>query len=171
MNSRSLLICLTCQAQEISCLTNLIDLNLYRNELTYISPYICLLTKLNILDVTSNYLTSVPNEISLLTNLTTLYLGNNKLTQNRLGGIFELTKLSVLTLQINQLKYDPIDYRDLSKISNLANLYHLSIGENCMIQLPIEITHLTKLGYLSISGNPLVRIPAELSLMDAMKMY
>ena len=107
----------------IGDLTNLLNLNLGYNEMSYLPESIANLAKLEELSIRNNRFTILPESIG------------------------ELTSLKLLWLQDNEFVSMP-DF-----IGNLTNLEWLHIGLNQLTTLPESIKNLTKLKDLVLKGN------------------
>ena len=98
---------MTSLPDEIGNLSNLKELNLYKNQLTSLPDEIGNLSNLRKLYLHNNQLTRLPQEIGNLSKLTTLYLYNNQLTSlpEEIG---TLLNLNCLYLEGNtKLVYPP----------------------------------------------------------------
>ena len=136
---------------EIGCLTNLIGLWLYGNQLTgEIPSEIGNLTNLETLNLYFNQLTGeIPPEIGNLTNLNGLYLDNNQLTGEIPYEIGDLENLIWLSLYNNQLTGEIP-----SEIGQLTNLSYLNLNSNQLTgSIPSEIGNLTNLEHLDLHNN------------------
>lgn len=110
-------------------------------------------------------LTEVPEEIRDLNNLVIftsdqpknlyqLYLSNNKLrTLN--PALFAYTKLNVLSLRQNYLRFIP------ASIKHLENLCDLNIATNHLRYLPVQILELPRLTTFRAGPNPFIPVPAD----------
>jgi len=83
--------------EQICGLTNLRELRLTSNYLTYISEKIDNLSNLKILDISCNYLKELPDGFGALKELTTLLVNNNKLAKlpPQMGFLDNLNELDV----------------------------------------------------------------------------
>lgn len=137
---------------EIGQLTNLIDLDLSRNQLTAPPSEIGKLINLTTLNLSSNNLTMLPPHIGYLTHLTSLDLNANELISLP-SEIGTLTKLRKLDLTSNQLTTLP------PEMGQLTNLTNLGLAGNKLTTLPPEFGQLTNLHSLSLEGNQLLDPP------------
>lgn len=106
------------------------------------------------LDLSSCGLTSLPEELFDLIKLTHLSLRANQLASlpTDIGRLTALTQLSVADNQLQELP---------AAIGHLIQLTHLNLKNNQLSALPFEICELEQLEMLQLQGNPLP-IPAEL---------
>lgn len=99
-------------------------------------------------------LSALPAELFQLTKLTHLSVRGNQLTSLP-AEIGQLVRLEQLSLADNQLVNLP------PEMGQLTGLTHLNLRNNELTALPIELTRLTSLTRLQLSGNPLP-LPAEI---------
>jgi Leucine-rich repeat (LRR) protein len=138
---------------EIGNLTELLQLDFYKNQLTDSIPSeIGNLVNLTLLNFHNNQLVgNIPSELGNLTNLQDAYIRNNQLTGPIPPEIGNLTNLEDLYLNGNQLT-DSIP----SEIGNLISLRNLNLyGNNLSGNIPAELYNLMNLTYLSLSNNNL----------------
>ena len=133
---------------EIGDLANLQLLNLGANELTHLPPEIGNLTNLEWLYLLENQFSSLPTEIGNLINLQVLWLGYNQLSSlpTEIGN---LANLRVISLYSNKLSSLP------PQIENLDNLQTLQLDYNELSDpIPAALSNLSNLYALSLSNNP-----------------
>ncbi len=106
-------------------------------------------------------LTILPPEIGQLTALTELYLQSNQLKSLPLE-IGQLTALTTLHLHSNQLSVLP------PEIGQLTALTSLSLSSNQLSALPPEIGQLTALTELHLRDNKLSALPPEIGQLTAL---
>ncbi|MFC2141186.1 leucine-rich repeat domain-containing protein [Acidobacteriota bacterium] len=146
---------------ELGNLSNLEELNLYRNQLSgSIPPELGNLSNLIELSFSDNQLTgSIPPELGNLSNLDTLWLYNNQLTGSIPPELGNLSNLDTLWLFDNQLtgSIPP-------ELGNLSNLVWLGLSSNQLSgSIPSELGNLSNLIKLSLSSNQLSgNIPTSL---------
>jgi len=147
--------CIESVPPELSKLSNLVNLSLHSNKLKCLPPEIGALTKLKNLDVSSNALTELPPEISSLTELYSVNLGSNQLSS--LPNLSLSTKLAVLDLSHNNFtEFPDICHADLSHLSELK------LNANQIEAIPSDINVLSSLKVFDISENKLKAVPGEL---------
>ncbi len=144
---------------ELEELSQLIWLNLDRNQLTDAPIEVSKLTCLTVLDLSQNQLTSVPKELCQLQNLTTLYLFQNQLTSVP-KELCQLQNLTKLYLYQNQLTTVP---KELGQLQNLTKLY---LHRNQLTIVPKELGRLQNLRELDLSENQLTMVPKELGQLQ-----
>lgn len=139
----------------IGGLTELITLNLMKNNIKSLPQEFWGLMKLETLQLAVNQLCSIPKEIGNLGRLKFLDIYSNKLTilPVAIGGLVELEYLNVSG---NNLQVVP------SEIKSLTHLKWLLLGKNSLNSLEKEICHLQNLIYLDLSENNLPLLPAEI---------
>jgi len=119
-------------------LSNLTDLNLFKNQL----------------------IGNIPHELENLTNLRVLTASENELSGNIPPELGQLSNLTNLVLGANELSgYIP------SELGDLSNLIGLGLGENQLSgNIPLALTNLTNLTDLNLNDNQLVgEIPPGLA--------
>ena len=115
------------------------------------------------IDLESNNLIGcIPSEIGDLTKITYLSLLLNEINSIPLE-IGNLSELEYLDLGFNQLKTIP------PEIGNLSSITGLRIYFNQLISIPKEISNLSALSSLSLSGNKLSSIPKEIGNLPVLK--
>jgi len=134
---------LTSIPSEIGKLTQLISLNISKNEIDQLPSEIGKLVNLKVLNVSFNKLTGLPSEIGNLLSLEELDLAFNKLKKlpETIGNLISLRRLYL----------GKADYFSLGK----------SRTENRLETLPRRMIHLVNLQELDLDSNPLP-IPPEI---------
>ena len=138
----------------IKYFVNLQILNLFQNQIKEIHDAVSL-TKLQELYLSYNRITKIPKEIFHLTQLESLYLYNNKLEEipKEIGN---LTQLKALGLSNNKIKEIP------KEIGHLTQLKTLELHKNKIKEIPIEIGNLTQLQIINLYSNQIEKIPIEI---------
>ena len=147
-------------------LTQLMGLNLSKNQLAKAPKGLENLTQLTRLNLSNNQLTNMKG-LEKLTELIELNLSNNQLTNMK--GLEKLTKLSELNLGYNQLSTIPnelntnnrltklnLDGNELTNVKGLNNLTHLKIIHldfNNLTDIS-DLKKFTKLEELWLKDNP-----------------
>lgn len=157
--------------------TTLHELNLSRNQISYIPPAITNLTNLRllylgvnpieviprsigvlenlyVLGIHQTFIADLPEELTLLHNLETLYLRKNAFRVLP-DVIFQMTMLRKLDLNFIRMTNLP------GEIGQLTNLEILQLRETMIKVLPREITNLRKLTDLDLSLNNMTTVPEE----------
>uniref|UniRef100_A0A3B3X9H4 Disease resistance R13L4/SHOC-2-like LRR domain-containing protein n=1 Tax=Poecilia mexicana TaxID=48701 RepID=A0A3B3X9H4_9TELE len=124
------------------------ELNLSRNLLKKLPPFIEHFDNATVLDLHSNYLDEIPQTIKSLTGLTVLNLCNNRLTSLPIE-IGKLSNLHILNLGLNLLKALP------NSIGHLKELRYLGLSYNHFVVVPTCIGKLKKLEKVNLEGNPI----------------
>jgi len=130
---------------------NLIELDLFSNEIKEIPNEIWELTNLLTLQLSWNKLITLSSEIWKLTNLTSLNLGWNQLIEVPLT-MWNLTSLTYLNLAFNNINNIFIG------IGRLSNLIELRLNYNPLKILPKEIWKLTNLRLLDLRNTYLTSL-------------
>ncbi|XP_067833078.1 leucine-rich repeat-containing protein 30-like [Heptranchias perlo] len=104
----------------------------------------------------------VPREIGQLTNLTVLNLDTNELREVP-PEIGALQKLERLTLSNNQLSRLPAETERLQKLQSL----HLA--NNHFQELPVQVCQLRRLSFLDASDNKIKSIPHSISNLERLE--
>ena len=128
---------------ELKCIVSLV---LNSCLLTEIPAYLSSFSTVTNLDLSDNNITSSSNFV-LPSSLTDLSLADNPLAEVP-QSIQNITKINKLSLHSCSLKELP------TFIGALQHLEHLNISNNCLQQLPIEVSN-TMLTTLTIYDNPL----------------
>ncbi|KAJ8883684.1 hypothetical protein PR048_015538 [Dryococelus australis] len=131
--------CCVLQPPWLGSLSNLTNLYLHGNELTYLPDEIGELGQLIWLDVDSNHLSCLPNSIWGLHQLTALIISNNR--------------LSIIPPDIGRL--ERLEYLDVS---------HNGLGE-----LPDEMGKCSRLRELTTDGNPLLTLPNSITGLPCLR--
>ena len=139
--------------EELSLLEKLTELDVSFCELKEFPLPILRLKKLEYLDISNNFIQIIPEEITKM-QLKTFKLGKNPLKAfptflDQLINL-EKTDLSGCFLENNS----PEIYR-------LRNLREIDLRDNCITELPEDISHLN-LQLLNVANNPLNELPASL---------
>ncbi|KAK4321436.1 hypothetical protein Pmani_007756 [Petrolisthes manimaculis] len=146
----------------VSNLINLLTLNLQENKLKNLPESIEKLEKLKFLDVSGNLLESLPPGIAKISSLTSVNVNNNKLTL--LPDFEGCVNLSVLDARHNVLEEFPgICYE------SLVHLSEVSLGSNCLTNVPGDINVLPTLKLLGLSENKVNIVPGELATCPKLK--
>lgn len=145
----------------LSTLSNLQNLLLFRNKIVQFPSSIPQLAKLKVLDLSYNSLEAVPEQINELTQLATLNLSYNSIESLP---VLKLQKLLVLNLSGNRL----------TAIPELVNEpYHLSdliLAENAIEAIPEYLTHIsTTLKVLNLEKNAIKELPKLLATLPKLK--
>jgi Leucine-rich repeat (LRR) protein len=115
------------------------------------------------IDLGSNNLVGcIPPEIGDLTKITYLSLVINEINSIP-SEIGNLSELKYLDLGFNQLKTIP------PEIGNLSSITGLRLYFNQLISIPKEISNLSALSYLLLSGNKLSSIPKEIGSLPVLQ--
>ena len=146
---------LTALPEWLGQLTQLQSLNLFGNQLTGLPESLGQLTQLQSLNLSGNQLTALPESLSLLTQLQSLTLSNNQLTAlpESLG---QLSQLQSLNLSGSQLTALP------EWLGQLTQLQALELADNQLTALPESLGQLTHLRELDLSGSRLPELPASI---------
>ncbi|MCT4621212.1 MAG: NEAT domain-containing protein [Marinisporobacter sp.] len=147
---------------DFSKLTKLTRIDASYNQLTSISASICSITSLNTLNLQNNKINSIDENISKLTNLNALLLNKNELSDLS-GGVSGLTNMTILRLDNNKFEILP------DSIGDLTNLTSLSLNNNNLKTLPVSLGNLTKVEHLDMSSNKLSKFPSFISKLTALK--
>ena len=147
---------------EIGRLINLKNLFLNDNQLTFLPLEIGRLTELTDLHIENNQLTNLTPEIGKCINIQHLYLSNNRLTSLPIQ-IGKLTKLQRLYLNDNRLDLLP------NSIEYLLNLKFLLLNNNDLAEIPLEIQKLVKLRRIDFCLNDNLPIQTEVDKLDTLK--
>ena len=135
----------------IHLLTNLVYLNLLRNQLTTLPTGIGDLVNLQRLEIANNKLSDIPRSVGKLSRLTHLNLESNDL--KTLPRDFGQLKCEVLNLNHNNCLSIP------DCIMNMRNLRRLSVIGNELTSLPIGLQRFTVLEVLLASRNKISILP------------
>ncbi|XP_059140537.1 leucine-rich repeat-containing protein 40-like [Physella acuta] len=136
--------------QNLSLLSStLTELNLGTNKLVQVSPVIAGLHKLQFLDLRNNQLSSLPSELSTLSHLRELVLSNNRF-QELPPVVFQLSNLEILFANDN--KISQLDHAGFSQLTKLSTL---DLQNNDITQVPPQLGNCTWLKSVLLTGNPL----------------
>uniref|UniRef100_A0A336MYS3 CSON003193 protein n=1 Tax=Culicoides sonorensis TaxID=179676 RepID=A0A336MYS3_CULSO len=136
-------------------LSNLARLNLSENQITELSVNIELLQKLESLSLSRNQLTALPATICKLSKLRRLFVNDNKLNFDGIpSGIGKLSALEVFSASNNLLEMIP------EGLCRCGTLKKLNLSTNKLITLPDSI-HLTELDLLDLRNNPDLIMPPK----------
>lgn len=142
--------------------TQLVELDLYLNQITTIENLSGLLPNLTALDLSYNSIREIPeNGLSELQCLKSLYLANNKIT--RIQGINHLTNLTVLELGSNRI-------RTIEGINHLVQLESLWLARNKLTSTK-GLQQLTNLTQLSLQNNRLTSVEGLEPLTQLRELY
>ena len=169
-------------------LTNLVELNLWGNELGGTIPTLSSLTSLKLLKLQYNSLTgtiptwfgsmnslgglylhrndltgSIPSELGQLTRLRRLWLDRNDLTGSIPPELGSMSNLGTLNLHTNRLS-GTIP----TQLANLSRLQHFALHNNALTgTIPTGLGNLSELTRIAVSNNRLTgTIPAGLGRLD-----
>ncbi|XP_008578927.1 PREDICTED: leucine-rich repeat and calponin homology domain-containing protein 4 isoform X1 [Galeopterus variegatus] len=144
--------CLRCLNPALGNLTALTYLNLSRNQLSSLPPYICQLP-LRVLIVSNNKLGTLPPDISALGSLRQLDVSSNEL-QSLPAELCSLSSLRDLNVRRNQLGTLPDELGDLP-------LVRLDFSCNRVSRIPVSFCRLRHLQVILLDSNPLQSPPAQ----------
>uniref|UniRef100_A0A2P2I2I5 Leucine-rich repeat-containing protein 47-like n=2 Tax=Hirondellea gigas TaxID=1518452 RepID=A0A2P2I2I5_9CRUS len=151
-------------------LTNLTSLVCQLNKLETFPVSVGLLTKLTLLDISSNSLKELPKELGDLQHLATLNVSCNKLTSlpclkgckalaqldasyNELEAFIDvygsLELLADVVVNNNKIKVLPVE------LSTLVSLKKLNMENNCITEVPGNLSNCPKLKVVGLCGNAL----------------
>jgi Leucine-rich repeat (LRR) protein len=137
---------------EIAELSNLTELNIFKNPFTALPESINQLSNLTVLDLSDTELTTLPESLFRLPNLALLDVSGNSL-ESLSESIGLLTNLTELTISGNNLKTLP------GSIDQLVNLTKLIVAGNRLTIVPESIFSLPNLTELRIIGNSFETLP------------
>ncbi|XP_054214219.1 leucine-rich repeat and calponin homology domain-containing protein 4 isoform X13 [Homo sapiens] len=144
--------CLRCLNPALGNLTALTYLNLSRNQLSLLPPYICQLP-LRVLIVSNNKLGALPPDIGTLGSLRQLDVSSNEL-QSLPSELCGLSSLRDLNVRRNQLSTLPEELGDLP-------LVRLDFSCNRVSRIPVSFCRLRHLQVILLDSNPLQSPPAQ----------
>ncbi|XP_032460036.1 leucine-rich repeat and calponin homology domain-containing protein 4 isoform X2 [Phocoena sinus] len=144
--------CLRCLNPALGNLTALTYLNLSRNQLSSLPPYICQLP-LRVLIVSNNKLGALPPDISALGSLRQLDVSSNELPSLP-AELCGLPSLRDLNVRRNQLSALPDELGDLP-------LVRLDFSCNRVSRIPVSFCRLRHLQVILLDSNPLQSPPAQ----------
>ncbi|XP_074167736.1 leucine-rich repeat and calponin homology domain-containing protein 4 isoform X3 [Sminthopsis crassicaudata] len=154
--------CLRCLNPALGNLTALTYLNLSRNQLLSLPPYICQLP-LRVLIVSNNKLGSLPPDIGALGSLRQLDVSSNELQSLPLQ-LGKLHSLRDLNVRRNQLSTLPDELGDLP-------LVRLDFSCNHVSRIPSSFRRLRHLQVILLDSNPLQSPPAQICLKGKLHIF
>ncbi|XP_038202144.1 leucine-rich repeat and calponin homology domain-containing protein 4 isoform X1 [Arvicola amphibius] len=154
--------CLRCLNPALGNLTALTYLNLSRNQLSSLPPYICQLP-LRVLIVSNNRLGALPPDISTLGSLRQLDVSSNEL-QSLPVELCSLRSLRDLNVRRNQLSTLPDELGDLP-------LVRLDFSCNRVSRIPVSFCRLRHLQVILLDSNPLQSPPAQICLKGKLHIF
>ncbi|XP_006896531.1 PREDICTED: leucine-rich repeat and calponin homology domain-containing protein 4 [Elephantulus edwardii] len=154
--------CLRCLNPALGNLTALTYLNLSRNQLSSLPPYICQLP-LRVLIVSNNKLGALPPDIGALGSLRQLDVSSNEL-QSLPSELCSLPALRDLNVRRNQLSLLPDELGDLP-------LVRLDFSCNRVSRIPVSFCHLRHLQVILLDSNPLQSPPAQICLKGKLHIF
>uniref|UniRef100_A0A8C3YHW7 Leucine-rich repeat and calponin homology domain-containing protein 4 n=1 Tax=Catagonus wagneri TaxID=51154 RepID=A0A8C3YHW7_9CETA len=154
--------CLRCLNPALGNLTALTYLNLSRNQLSSLPPYICQLP-LRVLIVSNNKLGALPPDISALGSLRQLDVSSNEL-QSLPTELCSLASLRDLNVRRNQLSTLPDELGDLP-------LVRLDFSCNRVSRIPVSFCRLRHLQVILLDSNPLQSPPAQICLKGKLHIF
>ncbi|XP_012614634.1 leucine-rich repeat and calponin homology domain-containing protein 4 isoform X3 [Microcebus murinus] len=154
--------CLRCLNPALGNLTALTYLNLSRNQLSSLPPYICQLP-LRVLIVSNNKLGALPPDISALGSLRQLDVSSNEL-QSLPSELCSLSSLRDLNVRRNQLSTLPDELGDLP-------LVRLDFSCNRVSRIPVSFCRLRHLQVILLDSNPLQSPPAQICLKGKLHIF
>ncbi|XP_060029391.1 leucine-rich repeat and calponin homology domain-containing protein 4 isoform X2 [Erinaceus europaeus] len=154
--------CLRCLNPALGNLTALTYLNLSRNQLSSLPPYICQLP-LRVLIVSNNKLGTLPPDISALGSLRQLDVSSNEL-QALPVELCSLPALRDLNVRRNQLSALPDALGDLP-------LVRLDFSCNRVSRIPVSFCRLRHLQVVLLDSNPLQSPPAQICLKGKLHIF
>uniref|UniRef100_A0A8C6QE96 Leucine-rich repeat and calponin homology domain-containing protein 4 n=1 Tax=Nannospalax galili TaxID=1026970 RepID=A0A8C6QE96_NANGA len=154
--------CLRCLNPALGNLTALTYLNLSRNQLSSLPPYICQLP-LRVLIVSNNKLGALPPDISTLGSLRQLDVSSNEL-QSLPVELCNLRSLRDLNVRRNQLSTLPDELGDLP-------LVRLDFSCNRVSRIPVSFCRLRHLQVILLDSNPLQSPPAQICLKGKLHIF
>ncbi|XP_017389075.1 leucine-rich repeat and calponin homology domain-containing protein 4 isoform X2 [Cebus imitator] len=154
--------CLRCLNPALGNLTALTYLNLSRNQLSTLPPYICQLP-LRVLIVSNNKLGALPPDIGALGSLRQLDVSSNEL-QSLPTELCGLSSLRDLNVRRNQLSTLPEELGDLP-------LVRLDFSCNRISRIPVSFCRLRHLQVILLDSNPLQSPPAQVCLKGKLHIF
>ncbi|XP_068168400.1 p53-induced death domain-containing protein 1 isoform X1 [Antennarius striatus] len=153
---------LTCLPSSVSCLSQLMHLDLSFNQLSCLPPCVLNLPVLSSLLLCHNRLSALPPDFGRLSSLTYLSLMGNELVWLP-PSLCHLKALQTLDVSHNILQELP------DEIGNLEQLVKLELSHNKLEQLPESMASLLSLRELVIYSNNLHLIPHCLDSLPLLK--
>ncbi|XP_032611978.1 leucine-rich repeat and calponin homology domain-containing protein 4 isoform X2 [Hylobates moloch] len=154
--------CLRCLNPALGNLTALTYLNLSRNQLSLLPPYICQLP-LRVLIISNNKLGTLPPDIGTLGSLRQLDVSSNEL-QSLPAELCGLSSLRDLNVRRNQLSTLPEELGDLP-------LVRLDFSCNRVSRIPVSFCRLRHLQVILLDSNPLQSPPAQVCLKGKLHIF
>ncbi|XP_052023732.1 leucine-rich repeat and calponin homology domain-containing protein 4 isoform X2 [Apodemus sylvaticus] len=154
--------CLRCLNPALGNLTALTYLNLSRNQLSSLPPYICQLP-LRVLIISNNKLGALPPDISTLGSLRQLDVSSNEL-RSLPAELCGLRSLRDLNVRRNQLSTLPDELGDLP-------LVRLDFSCNRVSRIPVSFCRLRHLQVILLDSNPLQSPPAQICLKGKLHIF
>ncbi|XP_062035560.1 leucine-rich repeat and calponin homology domain-containing protein 4 isoform X1 [Lepus europaeus] len=154
--------CLRCLNPALGNLTALTYLNLSRNQLSSLPPYICQLP-LRVLIVSNNKLGALPPDVGALGSLRQLDVSSNEL-QSLPVELCGLSSLRDLNVRRNQLSTLPDELGDLP-------LVRLDFSCNRVSRIPVSFCRLRHLQVVLLDSNPLQSPPAQICLKGKLHIF
>ncbi|XP_054352339.1 leucine-rich repeat and calponin homology domain-containing protein 4 isoform X4 [Pongo pygmaeus] len=154
--------CLRCLNPALGNLTALTYLNLSRNQLSLLPPYICQLP-LRVLIVSNNKLGALPPDIGTLGSLRQLDVSSNEL-HSLPAELCGLSSLRDLNVRRNQLSTLPEELGDLP-------LVRLDFSCNRVSRIPVSFCRLRHLQVILLDSNPLQSPPAQVCLKGKLHIF
>ncbi|KAM9210865.1 leucine-rich repeat and calponin homology domain-containing protein 4 isoform 2-T2 [Dugong dugon] len=154
--------CLRCLNPALGNLTALTYLNLSRNQLSLLPPYICQLP-LRVLIVSNNKLGALPPDIGALGSLRQLDVSSNEL-QSLPPELCSLPSLRDLNVRRNQISILPDELGDLP-------LVRLDFSCNRVSRIPVSFCRLRHLQVILLDSNPLQSPPAQICLKGKLHIF
>ena len=159
----------------VSCLTNLVELDLESNRLRSLPVELACCTALERIMLLRNPdLASPSREVTTKGSANTIaFLQCLHLAQNQDRAILEngsYRRVPIEILHLNNavemsLSRNTIEFLP-AEVGNLTNLKRLKMSQNKLVFLPDELCQLTKLQYLEIADNNLCAFPDDLPLLS-----
>ncbi|XP_078734855.1 leucine-rich repeat and calponin homology domain-containing protein 1 isoform X11 [Lampetra fluviatilis] len=147
--------CIRSIPEAIVNLRSLTYLNISRNQLTTLPPYLCKLP-LQVLNASNNKLVSLPEELGQLKELSALDVSCNEI-QALPPQIASLTCLRDLNVRRNNLVILPDEIADLP-------LVQLDVSCNRLGEIPVSFRKLKQLQSLVLDNNPMKSPPAQICI-------
>lgn len=142
---------------KISLIENLTSFLCHSNELVELPSEIGLLKNLKNLDLSNNKIVKLPSEIGNLTELFTVNLSGNQL--DSLFPLGKLSKLAVLNISRNNFKMLPEDLGS----DKLEHLAEINASFNQLEEISETLVELSSLKLLNLENNCLIQVPSNLS--------
>ncbi|XP_032830963.2 leucine-rich repeat and calponin homology domain-containing protein 1 isoform X11 [Petromyzon marinus] len=147
--------CIRSIPEAIVNLRSLTYLNISRNQLTTLPPYLCKLP-LQVLNASNNKLVSLPEELGQLKELSALDVSCNEI-QALPPQVASLTCLRDLNVRRNNLVILPDEIADLP-------LVQLDVSCNRLGEIPVSFRKLKQLQSLVLDNNPMKSPPAQICI-------